>query len=75
MARSEILDKGNWRLKDNFGNINNILTSHEKGLLLSCVEAVIDKYNQLGVEPLKYPKVQERAAELRKLLSKIRYKL
>jgi hypothetical protein len=72
---TEILDKQNLRLKDNFGSVDNILTSHEKGLLLSCVNAVIDKCNQLCKEPEKYPHAKKRAQELHGLLSKIRYKL
>jgi hypothetical protein len=73
--KGEILDKGNWRLKDHFGSVNNILTSHEKGLLLSCVNVVIDKYNELMKEPTKFPKAEKRATELHRLTSKIRYKL
>jgi hypothetical protein len=75
MTKEEILDKQNWRLKDNFGSVDNILTPHEKGLLLSCVETIIQKYNELMREPTKFSKAEKRAAELYRLTSKIRYKL
>jgi hypothetical protein len=74
-TRLRELNTANLRLNENIGNFNNVLTSHEKSLLLSCVNAAVDKYNELAKEPTKYPKAQQMAGELYKLCSKIKYKL
>jgi hypothetical protein len=75
MSKLRELNTANLRRNENIGNFSNVLNSHEKSLLLSCVNAIVNKYNELAKEPAKYPKAQQMAQELYKLSSKVRYNL
>ena len=75
MSKLRELNSANLRCNESVGNVSCTLTAHEKSLLLSCVNAVVNKYNELAKEPGKYPKAEQLAGELYKLSAKVRYKL
>jgi hypothetical protein len=57
MSKLRELNTANLRRNENIGNFSNVLNSHEKSLLLSCVNAIVNKYNELVKEPAKYRQV------------------